>query len=196
MGAGFRVAGEAERAAALAAALDLPPPRAENLIRAISKAERMETAPSGEVAEARAAYRNVLAVNNWIDFDDLVGLAVRLLENNPDVAALFREKFRFVSVDEFQDVDPRQYRLVTLVAPPPGGNLCVIGDPHQAIYGFRGADASCFQALPQRLSGRRRSRAQAQLPIERHNRRRLRANHRGKTRKNRRSDRRDGARQA
>ena len=142
---GFRVAGEAERVAALAAALDLPQPRAQSLMRAISKAERTATAPSGEVAEARAAYQKVLAVNNWIDFDDLVGLAVRLLENNPDIAALYRERFRFVSVDEFQDVDALQYRLLTLLAPPPGGNLCVIGDPHQAIYGFRGADASCFE---------------------------------------------------
>jgi DNA helicase-2/ATP-dependent DNA helicase PcrA len=142
---GFRVAGEAERVAALAAALDLPQPRAQSLIRAISKSERTAVPPSGEVAEARAAYQKVLGVNNWIDFDDLVGLAVRLLESNSDIAALYRERFRFVSADEFQDVDARQYRLLTLLAPPPGGNLCVIGDPHQAIYGFRGADASCFE---------------------------------------------------
>ncbi len=141
---GFRIAGEAERAAALAAVLDLPLPRAQNLIRAISKSERMEIAPEGEIAQARAAYQRLLASNNWIDFDSLLGLAVRLLENNPDVSAFYRERFRFVSVDEFQDVDARQYRLLTLIAPPPVGNLCVIGDPHQAIYGFRGADASCF----------------------------------------------------
>jgi uncharacterized protein (TIGR00375 family) len=142
---GFRVAGEAERVAELAAALDLPQPRAQSLVRAISKSERTAIAPSGEVAEARTAYQKILAVNNWIDFDNLVGLAVRLLESNPDVAALYRERFRFVSVDEFQDVDALQYRLLTLLAPPPSGNLCVIGDPHQAIYGFRGADASCFE---------------------------------------------------
>ncbi|HUD85935.1 MAG TPA: UvrD-helicase domain-containing protein [Xanthobacteraceae bacterium] len=141
---GFRVAGEAERVAALAAALDLPQPRAQGLLRAISKAERMGGPLAAEAAEARTAYRNILAVNNWIDFDDLVTLAVRLLANNPDIAALYRERFRFVSVDEFQDVDRQQYQLVTLLAPPSGGNLCVIGDPHQAIYGFRGADASCF----------------------------------------------------
>jgi superfamily I DNA/RNA helicase len=142
---GFRVAGEAERVAALAAALDLPQPRAQSLIRAISKSERTAIAPSAEVADARAAYQKMLTVNNWIDFDNLVGLAVRLLESNSDVAALYRKRFRFVSVDEFQDVDARQYRLLTLLAPPPSGNLCVIGDPHQAIYGFRGADASCFE---------------------------------------------------
>jgi uncharacterized protein (TIGR00375 family) len=142
---GFRVAGEAERVAALAAALDLPPPRAQSLIRAISKSERTAVAASGEVADARGAYQKVLAVNNWIDFDDLVGLAVRVLESNPEVAALYGQRFRFISVDEFQDVDAQQYRLLTLLAPPPRGNLCIIGDPQQAIYGFRGADASCFE---------------------------------------------------
>ncbi len=144
---GFRLAGEAERVAALVAALDLPQPRAQSLLRAISKAERSEATPSGEVAEARAAYRKVLAVNNWIDFDDLIDLAVCLLESDPGLAALYRGQFRFICVDEFQDVDVRQYRLLTLLAPPPGGNLCVIGDPYQAIYGFRGADASCFERL-------------------------------------------------
>ena len=141
---GFRVAGEAERVAALAAALELPPPRAQSLIRAISKSGRTGAVASGEVAEARAAYQKVLAVNNWIDFDDLVGLAVRILENNPEIAGLYRQRFRFVSADEFQDVDAQQYRLLTLLAPSPQGNLCIIGDPQQAIYGFRGADASCF----------------------------------------------------
>jgi uncharacterized protein (TIGR00375 family) len=144
---GFRVAGEAERVAALAAALEVPKPRAQSLMRAMSKAERADIALDGEVAAARAAYRNVLAVNNWIDFDDLVGLSARLLADNPDIAAAYRARFRFVSVDEFQDVDAQQYRLITLLAPPPAGNLCVIGDPHQAIYGFRGADASCFARL-------------------------------------------------
>jgi superfamily I DNA/RNA helicase len=142
--AGFRIVDEAERAAALAAALNVPRPRAESLIRAIAKSERTGL-PNNNVADARAAYRAMLAANNWIDFDGLVDRAERLLAGNPEVAALYRNRFRFVCVDEFQDVDERQYRLVTRLAPPPDGNLCVIGDPHQAIYGFRGADAACFE---------------------------------------------------
>src|SRR6185503_11407677 len=62
-------------------------------------------------------------------------------------------RFRYVSVDEFQDVDDQQYRLLTLLAPPPKANLCVIGDPNQAIYGFRGADAGCFERLKQDYAG-------------------------------------------
>jgi DNA helicase II / ATP-dependent DNA helicase PcrA len=141
---GFRIAGEAERVAALAAKLDLPWPRAKSLIRAISKAERTDVPPDAEVAAARTAYRDVLATNNWVDFDDLVGLTARMLADNADIAARCRDDFRFISADEFQDVDQQQYQLLTLLAPPPDRNLCVIGDPHQAIYGFRGADAACF----------------------------------------------------
>ena len=87
-----------------------------------------------------------MRTRNWIDFDDLVGLALRVLTEQPEIAAQYREKFRFISVDEFQDIDEPQYRLIAQLAPP-GANLCVIGDPDQAIYGFRGADASCFARL-------------------------------------------------
>jgi DNA helicase-2/ATP-dependent DNA helicase PcrA len=87
-------------------------------------------------------------LRNLVDFDDLVRLAVQLLGGHLEVAALLRERFRSVSVDEFQDIDERQYRLIRQIAPE-GANLCVIGDPDQAIYGFRGADASCFERFKQ-----------------------------------------------
>jgi len=141
---GFRLASEAERTAVLAEALDVPTPRAESLLRAIAKARRSQAATSGEVATALAAYRNALALRDWIDFDDAIELAVRALRSEPGLVARYRDRFRFVSVDEFQDIDEEQYRLVNLLAPA-GANLCVIGDPNQAIYGFRGADASCFE---------------------------------------------------
>lgn len=95
------------------------------------------------IADASAAYHHALAARGWLDFDDLVCLPVRLLTGQPALAAHYRDRFRWLSVDEFQDVDDQQYRLLTLLAPA-DGNLCVIGDPNQAIYGFRGADASCF----------------------------------------------------
>jgi DNA helicase-2/ATP-dependent DNA helicase PcrA len=99
---------------------------------------------SVETAQAVEAYSRALMSRNWIDFDDLVGVALGALAERPDLAAHYREQFRFISIDEFQDIDDQQYRLITLLAPP-GANLCVIGDPDQAIYGFRGADASCFE---------------------------------------------------
>jgi uncharacterized protein (TIGR00375 family) len=140
---GFHIAGEAERLALLAQTLDVPERKAERLLRAISKAKRAQTAPSAEIAAAMAAYRGALAMRDAVDFDDLVRLAVEALAREPKLAARYRDRFRFVSIDEFQDVDEQQYRLMSLLAPPTA-NLCVIGDPNQAIYGFRGADAACF----------------------------------------------------
>lgn len=138
----FRVAGEAERTTMLAAALPVSPTRAERLLRAISKAKRTGH-PSDDVAAAMTVYREEMARRGWVDFDDLIGLAVQILSTDPGVAAQYRERLSWISVDEFQDVDEQQYALLTKLAPA-DGHLCVIGDPDQAIYGFRGADASCF----------------------------------------------------
>ncbi len=145
---GFRVASEAQRHALLAQTLDLTDHKAASLLRAISRAKRTLAPASAEVAQAMSAYGEALARRNWIDFDDLIAFALRALTTEPGLAALYRSRFPSISVDEFQDVDAQQYRLLTLIAPP-GGNLCVIGDPDQAIYGFRGADASCFDRFAQ-----------------------------------------------
>jgi uncharacterized protein (TIGR00375 family) len=142
----FRVASEDDRAAMLAEAMGLSTSKAETLLRAISKAKRVQGPMSVELADAVATYTQALGARNWIDFDDLIALPVRALSEHSDLAAHYRERFRAISVDEFQDIDEPQYRLIGLLAPP-GANLCVIGDPDQAIYGFRGADASCFARL-------------------------------------------------
>ncbi|MCC6775407.1 MAG: UvrD-helicase domain-containing protein [Hyphomicrobiales bacterium] len=146
---GFRIATEAERISLLATALGIDTAKAERMLRAISKAKRGPTKrgptePSGDLAEAIAAYDSALALANCVDFDDLMTRSVRALTDRPALAADYRERFRFVSVDEFQDVDEQQYRLLALIAPQ-GSNLCIIGDPNQAIYGFRGVDAACFE---------------------------------------------------
>ena len=141
--AGLRVAEEGERRDALAAALGISSRQAGRLLRAVSAAKRGGPAPAGEEVAAAAALERLGRANGWVDFDDLILRAVDLLERHPEIAAKWRERFRHISADEFQDIDPAQYRLLTLLAGP-AGNLCVIGDPDQAIYGFRGADAACF----------------------------------------------------
>ena len=143
----FRVASETERAALLAETLDVSASKAERLLRAISKEKRRHGQPDDGSSEA-AAYNRALATRNWIDFDDLIAFPLRALTTDSALAARYRSRWRWISVDEFQDVDEQQYRLLKLLAPP-AGNLCVIGDPNQAIYGFRGADASCFERFRQ-----------------------------------------------
>ena len=88
-------------------------------------------------------YEAALRASNAVDFDDLIVLPIRLLEESPDVLAATQARYRWISVDEYQDINAAQYRLLRLLTEG-GANLCVIGDPDQAIYGFRGADRRYF----------------------------------------------------
>lgn len=96
---------------------------------------------SALTAEIYPRYQAALKAYNAVDFDDLLLFAVRLLEQNPDLLEKYRTRFRYQMVDEYQDTNPAQYRLLQLLA---GGhhNLCVVGDDDQSIYAFRGADVS------------------------------------------------------
>jgi len=100
--------------------------------------------PDPETAHTLDVYQQQLRARGLVDFDDLLVLPVRLLETSPDLVDHYRSRYRWVSVDEYQDIDHFQYRLIKLLVPA-DGNLCAIGDPDQAIYGFRGADVSYFQ---------------------------------------------------
>ena len=139
----FGIAPEAERKLALAQALGIPESRAARLLKAVSVLKRTGQAGTDEEDDARVALAEIGRERNWVDFDDLVVLAADLLSEREEVAALWRARFAHIVADEFQDVDVQQYRLLRLLAGGTG-NLCVIGDPDQAIYGFRGADSGCF----------------------------------------------------
>jgi DNA helicase II / ATP-dependent DNA helicase PcrA len=89
------------------------------------------------------AYKKDLRSRDLVDYDDLVALPVRLFDQDLTLAAAYRERWDHIAVDEYQDVDELQYRLLRHLAPP-DGDLCAIGDPDQAIYGFRGGDVGFF----------------------------------------------------
>ena len=143
LGADFRIAREAERKAALAETLGVSDTRAARLIKAVSVLKRSGGKGADEDAEARIVLDRIGRAQGWVDFDDLVLLSADLLDKDAEIAAAWRTRFPYIVADEFQDVDEQQYRLLRLLAGD-NGNLCVIGDPDQAIYGFRGADAACF----------------------------------------------------
>jgi DNA helicase-2/ATP-dependent DNA helicase PcrA len=98
---------------------------------------------SPEFAEIYDRYEAALNQKQTLDFDDLIIRLVRLLESQPDILQKYQQRFRWISVDEYQDVNQAQYRLLRLLVGPET-NLCVIGDPDQAIYGFRGASRAYF----------------------------------------------------
>ena len=90
------------------------------------------------VAEAWAHYEKTLAEEKALDFDDLVALPVRLLEEHDDVRALAQERWQYIHIDEYQDTNGLQERLANLLAAK-HKNLFVVGDGDQSIYGWRGA---------------------------------------------------------
>lgn len=138
--ASFGIATEQERIEALRAAGNLSERHATRLLEAVSRHKRQVEADS---LENFALYQQVLRDRGWVDFDDLILLPTRMLADNPAVAAAYRARWPFVSVDEFQDIDAGQYELLRRITSS-DGNVCVIGDPDQAIYGFRGADPKIF----------------------------------------------------
>lgn len=89
-------------------------------------------------AKVYALYQERLRASGLLDFDDIIMQTVRLFEENPDVLETVQSRFQYVNVDEYQDTNEAQFRLVTLIA---GGyrNLMVVGDDDQSIYKFRGA---------------------------------------------------------
>lgn len=92
-----------------------------------------------QVAKIYDAYQKKLQANNAVDFDDLLLLALRLLQENPAVREKYQRKFDYLMVDEYQDTNHAQYLLTKLLAAG-HRNICVVGDADQSIYGWRGAD--------------------------------------------------------
>jgi len=93
------------------------------------------------VATIYPRYQRSLKAFNAVDFDDLLMFTVQLLEQHPDLQKDYCERFQYQMVDEYQDTNPVQYRLLKLLASG-HGNLCVVGDDDQSIYAFRGADVA------------------------------------------------------
>ena len=130
---------EQRREAAIAAGAR--PGEVARWLERISRAKR--SGSPGEDEEIVARYDRVLRSANLVDFDDLIALPLRLLEKDDELRRFYRQRWQWLFVDEFQDIDLCQYRLLRCLAAA-DANLCAIGDPDQAIYGFRGSDARLF----------------------------------------------------
>ncbi len=130
---GFGVADEATR---LRVATEVAGSEREG--RRLVAAAGLAEDPAGALA-----LRSELAARGLVDFDGLVGMPAALLAGHPDLAAELRARWPRISVDEYQDIDRVQYDLLRMICGE-GAGLVAIGDPDQAIYGFRGADVGIF----------------------------------------------------
>ncbi len=107
-----------------------------------------------QIAKIYLRYEQVLRQAGAIDFDDLLLYTVKLLETHEDIRAELTSRWRYLMIDEYQDTNSVQFKITSLLAAPPPPlpgmedqapeqpNICVVGDPDQAIYGWRGADIS------------------------------------------------------
>ncbi len=111
-----------------------------NLVSADYLLENVKSRWKKEVAEAYAKYQRALFFEGLLDLDDLIFLAVRLLRQYDDIKELFSEKFKYLLVDEFQDINRGQFVMLQILSSR-HKNLFVTGDDDQSIYGFRGASS-------------------------------------------------------
>ena len=116
------------------------------LIRPSDYAATASTPDEKMVAEVYFRYQAKLHDNNALDFDDLIMSTVKLLQTEPEILGEYQQRFRYVFVDEYQDINLAQYRFISLLAAG-SRNLCVVGDDDQSIYTWRGADSKLLLAF-------------------------------------------------
>src|SRR3954449_6732432 len=117
-------------------------------------AERVQSFYDQTVADVYQLYQRRLFASNAVDFDDLLMLTVDVLERFPEAREKWEKAFRYIVVDEYQDTNHAQYRLLQLLAEK-HMNLCAVGDPDQSIYAFRGADINNILDFERDLPGTR-----------------------------------------
>ncbi|MEG2235844.1 MAG: 3'-5' exonuclease [Clostridia bacterium] len=105
-----------------------------------------------EIGKVYKIYQDKLKSYNSIDFDDIILLTVQLFIKNPDRLSYYQNKFKYLLVDEYQDTNKLQFTLISLIASA-HGNICVVGDEAQSIYGWRGADISNILNFEKEFNG-------------------------------------------
>ncbi|MDD4662119.1 MAG: ATP-dependent DNA helicase, partial [Candidatus Pacebacteria bacterium] len=111
---------------------------AKSLEEDVLKNEDLESIQIKEIAKAYETYQKLLLDNNFLDFGDLINYTLKLFDKRPKVLNKFREQFKYVMVDEFQDTNSVQYELVKKISMPKN-NITVVGDDDQGIFSFQGA---------------------------------------------------------
>ena len=121
------------------AALSLISSAKSNLLTPAGMRETARTYWEEMVARIFERYQELLRLNRALDFDDIINMTVQLFREREDVLERYQQRYRYIMVDEYQDTNQAQYKLISLLAAK-YKNLCVVGDENQSIYGWRSAD--------------------------------------------------------
>ncbi len=105
-----------------------------------------------QIAKVYAEYENYLNENNLVDFDDLIALTYKLLDENPELAKATSQKYQYIMIDEYQDTNELQLKLIQKLCTS-HNNICVVGDDDQSIYGWRGAHIRNIMEFDQDFKG-------------------------------------------
>ncbi len=105
-----------------------------------------------QIAEVFGEYEKYLLENNLVDFDDLIALTYKLLDENLELAKITSQKYQYIMIDEYQDTNELQLKLLQKLCMA-HNNLCVVGDDDQSIYGWRGANIRNIMEFDQDFSG-------------------------------------------
>ncbi len=142
---------------------------AKNRLRRRTASDEVDIDSFGDeiVVRLYRRYQDRLRANQAMDFDDLLMLTVQLLEGNPTVRERYQRRFSHVLVDEYQDTNHAQYRLVRVLGEPQR-NVMVVGDDDQGIYSWRGADVRNILDFERDYPDATRRRPGAELPLDRH----------------------------
>ncbi len=126
--------------------LGIKPQKLRKTLRYISNKKSLNSSESDpELDEIFGLYNSYLAKHNLLDFDDLIYRTINLLKDEQEILDKYRNQWQHILIDEFQDINPAQYELIKLLAPDREKDIFAIGDPNQAIYGFRGADSRIIE---------------------------------------------------
>ncbi|MBN2041663.1 MAG: UvrD-helicase domain-containing protein [Spirochaetes bacterium] len=122
--------------------------------KAVNEIEKYKQGITGEIDHAFfESYSKELKIRGAFDLDDLIYLPVELMKSNSEIQSEYSVQYQWLLVDEYQDINEKQYELIMLLASNNNPNLFVIGDPDQSIYGFRGSDTRYIDRLRNSLSG-------------------------------------------
>jgi len=143
--AALHIASEPERSAMLAETLGVSLQEAERRLRRL---QSIKSSPMQSVAsEELLIYEAAMQQHGWVDYQDLILKPLHALQRDALLREKYSSRYEYICVDEFQDIDAAQYALIRMFANH--GGITVIGDPNQAIYGFRGADSAAFSRFEQ-----------------------------------------------